>query len=85
MRNLEKLFQTEYDRLDVRNHVPAVIDQQSLDAAVWETGLSDDTLMRSAHETYAELNFPPGFRLECLHGRDRIQAAAPLLPAEDKR
>jgi hypothetical protein len=27
-----------------------------------------------------ELDFPPGYLLECLHGRDRVRAAARVLP-----
>lgn len=85
VKNLEKLFRTGYDRLDVRNHIPAIIDQQSLNAALEKSGTSADALLGGAHDSYVELDFPPGFQLPCLHGRDRVDAAANLLPVGDKR
>lgn len=85
VKDLANLFKTGFDRMDVRNHVPAVIDQQSLDAAIQGSGCLADTMIGFARESYPRLDFPPGFQLECLHGHDRVQAAARLLPPEDKR
>jgi hypothetical protein len=72
-------------RLDVRNHILAVIDPQSLDAALRASGLSADMLLDNPQGTYKQLNFPPGVRLHCLHGLDRARAAAQSLPPGDRR
>ena len=83
---LELLFRkTGYDQFNVQNHVPATIDQPTLDAAMRDSGLTAEMLRVHPHGSYRELNFPPGFRLECLHGQDRVRAATRLLPKEDKR
>lgn len=34
---------------------------------------------------YAELEFPPGLQVECLHGQHRFLAAATVLELEDKQ
>jgi len=72
-------------RLDLRNHIPAVISQARLEAAIVASGTSAARLLEDARDSYPELDFPPGYRLECLHGRHRILAAAQVLPVEDKR
>jgi hypothetical protein len=73
------------DKLDARNHVPAIIDQQTLDSAIRHSGLTADMLMDNSRDTYVELSFPVGFQLHCLHGGDRVKAAKELLPIGDKR
>jgi hypothetical protein len=72
-------------RLDIRNHILAVIDPHSLDAALRASGLSADMLLDNPQGTYKQLNFPPGVRLHCLHGLDRARAAAQSLPPGDRR
>ena len=85
-RKLELLFRkTGYDHLDVQNHVPAIIDKQTLETAVRDSGLTAEMLRVNLGGSYPELNFPPGLQLECLHGKDRVQAAARLLPKKDRR
>jgi hypothetical protein len=73
------------DRLDIQNHLPAVIDQEQLDAAIRLSETSAEALMGHPRDEYTELSFPPDFRLECLHGLHRVQAAAEFLPLGDKR
>ena len=86
VRRLKKLFEkTGYDLLDVRNHVPVVIDAQSLTAATDRAGIQAHELPKSQAGAYAKLNFPPDFQLQCLHGVDRVQAASQLLPGGDQR
>lgn len=83
---LKQLFRsTGYDRSDVRNHVPATIDKEILDAALQYSGISSDRLNLATTSKYPKLDFPSPHRLECLHGIDRIQAAISLLPPGDKR
>lgn len=85
-RKLELLFRkTGYDHLDVQNHVPAIIDKQTLETAVRDSGLTAEMLRVNPGGSYPKLDFPPGLRLECLHGQDRVQAAARLLPKKDRR
>jgi hypothetical protein len=70
-------------QVDVGNHIPALIDQQSLDDALQAAGISANQL-RSPSGGYPELAFPDGFQLECLHGKDRIQAAREYLSPRNK-
>ncbi len=80
-RNIERLqaiFRKDCRRLDVHHHIPAVIEQQALDAALLRSGVSARQLSGLASAEYPELVFPAGYQLECLHGQDRIQAAKEL-------
>jgi len=80
-KNVERLkagFQKDCRRLDEHNHIPAVIDQQSLDTAEELSGVSARQLGKHAQGGYPELVFPAGYQVECLHGRHRIQAAKEL-------
>ncbi|KAH7111262.1 hypothetical protein B0J11DRAFT_598641 [Dendryphion nanum] len=84
---LRNLFREEGGcrRLDLRNHVPAIISQSQLDAAMAASRISAGQLLEDARDGYPELDFPPGYRLKCLHGRRRTLAAAQVLPPEDRR
>ena len=86
---LKKVFRNEgCERLILRNHVPAMIHQGQLDLALQASGLSAEHLLTDPHGprgSYPELNFPTGYRLECLHGQDRVRAAAQVLPPGDRR
>lgn len=72
-------------RLPLCNHVPAIIDQESLDAAMQRLGrTADDLLTNDEVPDYPLLEFPTGFHLECLHGRHRIEAGREFLhPGDD--
>jgi len=83
-KNVERLkstFSKDCRRLDIHNHVPAVINQKDLDTALNESGISAENLLGNS---YPELVFPADYRLECLHGRHRIQAGKEVLRREDK-
>ncbi|KAH8799663.1 hypothetical protein F5884DRAFT_113249 [Xylogone sp. PMI_703] len=84
---LKSLFRGEGGcrRLDLRNHIPAVISESELEAAIAASKISSERLLEDGHDGYPELNFPPGYQLECLHGRHRALAAAQVLPPEDRR
>jgi hypothetical protein len=85
-KRLQKLFKNGgHCRLDSRNHVVAVIDPHALNAAIQASGLLPDMLLDNSQGHYSELNFPPGFRLKCLHGLDSARAAALSLPPDDRR
>jgi hypothetical protein len=72
-------------RLNSCNHVLAVIDLQSFDAAIQASGLSADMLQNNPQGCYKELNFPPGYQLRCLHGLDSARAAAQSVLPGDRR
>lgn len=87
---LKKIFEKEGCRsLKVGNHIPAIVDQHHLDAAIenakqnktWNTGILPSSYVTIDTENgYPELEFPGG--INCLHGFHRIQAAKELRPAE---
>jgi hypothetical protein len=86
VKRLKQLFQkTGYDRIDIQNHVPAVIDENTLYDALELAGISIRKLGLNLTGSYHKLEFPSTFRLECLHGGDRVYAASSLLPSGDKR
>jgi hypothetical protein len=81
VQDLQSRFQKDCRRLDTRNHVSAIIDEQDLDCALRVSGIS---LPINAQHEFPELSFRPGYKLECLHGRHRIQAAKQALLPPDK-
>jgi hypothetical protein len=76
------------NRLDIRNHIPAIINQEQLDIAIEYSKISAKALMASSptdpRGSYPTLSFPPEFRLKCLHGLDRVRAGADILPPGEK-
>jgi hypothetical protein len=69
-KNIERLksvFRKDCRRLDVHNHIPAVIEPQALDAAVQHSGISARQLSGGGRDGYPELVFPAGYQVECLH------------------
>lgn len=59
MERLKKAFRDEGClRQDLRNHIPAVIEQQNLDAALRNSDVSTDRLRTNPHDNYVELEFP---------------------------
>ena len=75
---LKSIFRRDCCRLDAHNFIAAVIEQQALDVAVELSGISAQQLCRDPPGGYPELVFPAGYRVDCLHGRHRIQAAKEL-------
>lgn len=84
VQDLQSRFQKDCRRLDTRNHVPAIIDEQHLDYALRVFGISTGVLPINAQHEFPELSFWIGYQLECLHGRHRIQAAKQALLSSDK-
>lgn len=87
IKNVERLksvFRKECRRLDINHHIPALIDQQQLDASILASGVLPATLLSYPPNSYPELVFPAGYQLNCLHGRHRIQAGKEVLPRGDK-
>ncbi len=73
-------------RLEPGNQVPAVITRNDLEQAIYKSRTSHSDLLDNLGKEPPELEFPPDFRLDCLHGRHRIEAAKELrsLKAKDK-
>jgi hypothetical protein len=71
-------------RLEKRNHIEAVVDQPILDAALRKSDVSARELLTNQPNGCPELSFPAGFKLRCLHGQHRIQAAQEFLLPHDK-
>jgi len=79
--NIERLkanLRKDCRDLDERNHIAAVIDQQSLRTAEVLSGVSVRQLGKYPQGGYPELVFPAGYQVDCLHGRHRILAAKEL-------
>jgi hypothetical protein len=66
-------------RLEPRNHVPVIIEPSDFLSILELSELSPDSLIENPRETPPRLKFPPGFRLSCLHGRQRVEAAKAVL------
>ena len=84
-KNLERLkanFRKNCRQLDRRNHIPALIKQQLLDVAIRTSGISAEMLM--SNQGFPELNLPAGYNLECLYGRNRIQAGKETFLGRDQ-
>lgn len=62
-------------RLQYEHYVPAVIGKDDLSSALQLSGLSLVDLLNSSQSKPPRLTFPEGFRLTCLHGKHRIEAA----------
>jgi Protein of unknown function (DUF3723) len=70
-------------RLDPRNHIPAVVEQSDLDDALLASEVTAERLLSNPDNDPPVLKFAAGYRLTCLHGRHRIQAAQEILPPTD--
>ena len=84
VKRLKLNFQKNCDQLNIKNHIPAVIKQQHLDAALQTSGILPATLLSNPEVSYPELNFPAGYQLKCLHSWHRIQAGKEILSLRDK-
>lgn len=76
VKRLARLFKDlhGYSPGEEQNRIPAIIEDADLREALMLSGLNREAL-HSRHGKFPRLEFPPGFRLECLSGRARVQAA----------
>ncbi|PVH70499.1 hypothetical protein DL98DRAFT_436956, partial [Cadophora sp. DSE1049] len=89
---VKRIFRTAGCRpLEINHHIPAVVSQQQLDAALedarrrgrWKADvLPSNYATINAPDGYPELEFPSG--IECLHGLHRIQAGKEWLAPTEK-
>jgi hypothetical protein len=70
------------ERLNSRNFIAALIDQDQLDEAIRASETSAGELL---DDSLPELDFPTGYQLRCLNGLDRAGAAEKVLFSGDKR
>lgn len=86
VKRLVKLFQGQRGCSpgDTQNRIPAIIREADLQNALALSNLSREELLASS-DSFARLNFSSGFRLECLRGEDRVQAAREVLNGEEPR
>ncbi|KAH7304396.1 hypothetical protein B0I35DRAFT_454701 [Stachybotrys elegans] len=69
---------------DLANRIPAIIDEGQWQQYLSESNISMDHEPENITRTHAEIDFPPGFRLQCLRGRHRVEAARQVLPERDQ-
>ncbi|BCR83589.1 uncharacterized protein ACHE_10991S [Aspergillus chevalieri] len=70
-------------RLDIRNHVTAIVSRQDLRRACQDGGITNEDLMANNTACYPRLQFPTG-QVQCLHGQHRLKAAEETLPPTER-
>jgi hypothetical protein len=81
---LRRVFrQNRCRRLDVDNHVPAIVSPHDLADALRKANLSQQSLLTTDARQLPRISFLEG-QLLGLHGRHRVQAAAEVLPPADR-
>ncbi|GAB1319477.1 hypothetical protein MFIFM68171_09687 [Madurella fahalii] len=70
---------------ELPNRIPAIIDENPLHQCLNLSGLSLERLQSAVPGDHAKLEFPRAFRLECLRGRHRVEAARHTPPYTEKR
>ena len=81
---LEKIFELEGClRLDPDHYVPAIINRDTFEKALRNSGLQHDLLNTSPDEP-KWLNLDPQSYLTCLHGRHRLAAARRFLDPSER-
>jgi hypothetical protein len=87
LKNLERLRgifrKNSCRRLDVDNHVPAIVSQHDLTDALRKANVPQQSLLTNDAHQIPRLKFPAG-QLQGLHGRHRVQAGAEVLPPADR-
>jgi hypothetical protein len=79
---LAKLLEKDFRGFNPLNHIPAKVNQEELEDALVRSGVTVDRFHLGAEpeQGFPNLQFAPGFRLKCLHGRDRAAAALRIFP-----
>ncbi len=86
---LRKDMKTKYEtqgclRLEPKNHIPAIIDQRTLDAATqMSEGVDEKSLLDNPKSIPPELKFPADISIECLQGRLRVEAGKDFLARKE--
>ncbi|KAJ5588730.1 hypothetical protein N7537_011408 [Penicillium hordei] len=81
---LRRVFrQNHCRRLDVDNHVPAIVSPHDLANALRKANVSQQSLLTTDARQLPRISFLEG-QLLGLHGRHRVQAGAEVLPPADR-
>ncbi|KAJ5443130.1 hypothetical protein N7445_004243 [Penicillium cf. griseofulvum] len=81
---LRRVFrQNHCRRLDVDNHVPAIVSPHDLTDALRKANISQQSLLTTDARQLPRISFLEG-QLLGLHGRHRVQAGAEVLPPADR-
>jgi hypothetical protein len=81
---LRRVFrQNRCRRLDVNNHVPAIVSPHDLADALRKANISQQSLLTTDARQLPRIGFLEG-QLLGLHGRHRVQAGAEVLPPADR-
>jgi Protein of unknown function (DUF3723). len=70
-------------RLDVDNHIPAIVSRLDLANALRRANIPQQSLLTNDAHQLPRLGFMAG-QLQGLHGRHRVQAGAEILPPADR-
>ncbi|KAK9604418.1 hypothetical protein V6Z93_002386 [Aspergillus fumigatus] len=70
-------------RLDIDNHVPAIVSHHDLRLALQRANVPRGSLLTDDPQHFPFLGFMAG-QLRALHGRHRVQAGAEILPPADR-
>jgi hypothetical protein len=84
-KDLQKKYETQGClRLEPKNHIPAIIDQRALDAAIeMLKGVDQNSLLNNPKPLPPELTFPADISIECLQGHLRVEAGKDFLARKD--
>jgi hypothetical protein len=87
VQTLTDIFQTDNCfSISPEHRISATVDQKCLENAVQlspaKTSLA--TLLKNPRGIPPDLIFPPNYRLKCLQGRSRVEAAKQVLPPEKR-
>jgi hypothetical protein len=84
-RELKKSYTTQgYLRLELKHHIPALIDQRQIDDAIRTSERVDQKCrLDSPKSLPPEVKFPADFSVECLQGRLRVEAGKEVMARQD--
>ncbi|KAJ6112292.1 hypothetical protein N7523_002114 [Penicillium sp. IBT 18751x] len=81
---LRRIFrQNRCRRLDVGNHVPAIVSPHDLADALRKANVTQESLLTTDARQIPHIGFLEG-QLQGLHGRHRVQVGAEVLPPADR-
>ncbi|KAJ0418856.1 hypothetical protein BJY00DRAFT_324647 [Aspergillus carlsbadensis] len=84
LNRLQEIFRKNHcRRLDVNNHVPAIVSQHDFILALQNANVPRRSMLTNNPQHFPVLGFMAG-QLRALHGRHRVQAGAKVLPPTDR-
>lgn len=86
-KNVKRLYELfsrdDCDRLNIRNHVTAIVSEHHLQRACRAAQINSRELMTNQPGSYPHLQFATG-QVHCLHGQHRLRAGQQFLPPSDQ-